>query len=155
MNINNIKIIGKFSSTVIGIITIPPGYNQLSHVCSRDTGLYLPWVSRITWGRRPNVIRLIQGRYKPVSRSQTWDNDFIIWSWTDQDKLDKMDGNTHWINIKFPDTELLSRWYGKISRSCTMWSDKRVIQDCTTRLFNQSPLSIYVDQMIKLHTLQC
>ena len=29
-----------------------------------------------------------------------------------------------------------------------MWSDKRVIQDCITRLFNQSPLSIYVDQMI-------
>ena len=28
---------------------------------------------------------------------------------------------------------------------------KRVIQDCITRLFNQSPLSIYVDQMIKIH----
>ena len=28
---------------------------------------------------RPHVIRLTQGRYKPVvSRKQTWDNDFVI-----------------------------------------------------------------------------
>ena len=32
-----------------------------------------------------------------------------------------------------------------------MWSDKRVIQDCITRLFNQSPSSIYVDQMINMY----
>ena len=41
--------------------------------------------------------------------------------------------------------------YGKISQSYAMWSDKRVIQDCITRLFNQSPSSIYVDQMINIY----
>ena len=30
-------------------------------------------------------------------------------------------------------------------------SDKRVIHECITRLFNQSPLSIYVDQMINVY----
>ena len=58
----------------------------------------------------------------------------------------------HLVDFLAWDTELLSRWYGKISRTCAMWSDKRVIQDCITCLFNQSPLSIYVDQMIDVDT---
>ena len=50
------------------------------------------------------------------------------------------------------DTELLSRRYTEKYHGLAQCDllHTRVIQDCITRLFNQSPSSIYIDQMIKL-----
>ena len=154
------------------ILKTPGNIVYLSHVCLRDTGLYLPWVSRITWGRRPNVIRLIQGigtNPYPVNKHgitilsfdhTLMNTNLTKWMVTHIELVNtclniiiifNRRGNSEWLKIN----QMVVSWnesearmgyraaeqgYGKISRSCAMWSDKRVIHRQYCLVFSVSAL---------------